>query len=653
MRAFNPARPGREQRLGEASGDAVGSGFTHGRSTDRLREKSEDSTNPMSYVVFARKWRPKTLTDVVGQETVTRTLRNALTSGRIGQAFLLTGARGVGKTSTARILAAALNCSSTPGPTPDPCGTCPSCLEIASGTSVDVQEIDGASNNSVEDVRELRESTRFNPARDRYRIWIIDEVHMLSPGAFNALLKTLEEPPPKVKFILATTEMKKLPETILSRCQIHAFRLIPARDLATHLRSIASSEKIEVSDSALLRIARAAEGSVRDALSLFDQVYAFTGAKIQDEDVAKLLGLIDRELLREATRAVFENDSAGVLRVVDNLASYGADYEVFSHELLLYWRDLLVLKISPESDGVDLLPEDRAAAAQFVASIPEEDLLRLLDSLSRSELDFRKAIDPDPRLSLEMALLKAAQLRRLVSFADLVSRVEQFLGEAPRIIQASPALPERPRSLPPAPGPPSAAPARRLTPPVEEAAAPAPPPVRTEPTTPVEMEKVNDPRSAIDRLREATSGRMLQAALSSASASVEGDAIHLSVAEAQFAFLESERDTLAGNAQKAFGRRLRVVLKAGQPDEVDDDAPSRPRPARPPIEPAPAPLKAATAEATPASPAKAPNKAALKSRAMADPAVERTLDLFGGILLDVKPLDPPSGPADDDAGDDR
>lgn len=597
----------------------------------------------MSYVVFARKWRPKTLTDVVGQETVTRTLRNALTSGRIGQAFLLTGARGVGKTSTARILAAALNCSSTPGPTPDPCGACPSCTEIAAGTSVDVQEIDGASNNSVEDVRELRESTRFNPARDRYRIWIIDEVHMLSSGAFNALLKTLEEPPPRVKFILATTEMKKLPETILSRCQIHAFRLIPARDLATHLRSIASSEKIEVSDSALLRIARAAEGSVRDALSLFDQVYAFTGTKIQDEDVAKLLGLIDRELLREATRAVFENDSAGVLRVIENLASYGADYEVFSHELLLYWRDLLVLKISPESDGVDLLPEDRAAAAQFVASIPEEDLLRLVDSLSRAELDFRKAIDPDPRLSLEMALLKAAQLRRLVSFADLVTRVEQFLGESPRIIQTTAAPLERPRSLPPAQAPQS-----RLTAPAEPPAAPAPPPpaARVEPPAPVE--RAHDPRSAIDRLREATSGRMLQAALSSASASVQDDAIHLSIDEAQMAFLESERETLAGNAQKAFGRKLRVVLKAFGNDEVDDTKPARPRPARPAVEAAPAPPPPTASAATPAASAKGPNKAALKSRAMADPAVERTLDLFGGILLDVKPLDTPPEITDGD-----
>ena len=611
----------------------------------------------MSYVVFARKWRPRTLADVVGQETVTRTLRNALTSGRIGQAFLLTGARGVGKTSTARILAAALNCSATPGPTPDPCGKCSSCTEIAAGTSVDVQEIDGASNNSVEDVRDLRESTRFNPARDRYRIWIIDEVHMLSAGAFNALLKTLEEPPPRVKFILATTEMKKLPETILSRCQIHAFRLIPARDLATHLRSIANSENIEVSDSALLRIARAAEGSVRDALSLFDQVYAFTGEKIQDEDVAKLLGLIDRDLLREATRAVFDNDSAGVLRVVDTLASFGADYEVFSHELLLYWRDLLVLKISPDSDGVDLLPEDRKAAAQFVTAIPEEDLLRLVDSLSRAELDFRKAIDPDPRLSLEMALLKAAQLRRLVSFADLVSRVEQFLGEAPRVIPTVSAAPERPRQIAApavsAPSPP-APPVRRLTPPADETKAPpeAPSP-RPQIDAAAREDEATPAGSAIDRLRNATSGRMLLAALGTASASLQDDALLLDVSASHLPYLESERDTLAKNAQTAFGRRLRVVLKAGGPDEVDDSPSVTPRPGRPAAEPPTPATKTKPAVAAPrdaSDPAKGPNKQALKAKAMADPVVGRTLDLFGGTLLDVKPLDTPIDAPEDSSG---
>jgi DNA polymerase-3 subunit gamma/tau len=589
----------------------------------------------MSYVVFARKWRPKTLANVVGQETVTRTLRNALSSGRIGQAFLLTGARGVGKTSTARILAAALNCSNSNAPTPEPCGSCPSCLEIASGTSVDVQEIDGASNNSVEDVRELRESTRFNPARDRYRIWIIDEVHMLSAGAFNALLKTLEEPPPKVKFVLATTEMRKLPETILSRCQIHAFRLIPAKSLATHLRSIADSEKIEVSDSALLRIARAAEGSVRDALSLFDQVYAFTGSRIQDEDVANLLGLIDRESLREVTRAVFENDSAGVLRVVENLASYGADYELFSHELLLYWRDLLVLKISPHSEGVDLLPEDRAAAAEFVAAIPEEDLLRLVDSLSRAELDFRKAIDPDPRLSLEMALLKAAQLRRLASFADLVSRVERFLSDSPRPLPVSPPAAENRRLIGPAPSsaaaPPAASPVRRIVPPPEDPPNSSTSSKTSEPA-PKPSESASDRRSEIDRLREATSGRMLLAGLSAASALVEGDSLVIGAAPGQISFLESERASIESNAHKAFGRKLRVVFKAFAQNDVNESVPVPARPPRPAAGDSP---KAST---SPSAKAQGPNKAALKARAMEDPAVSRTMDLFGGTLLDVRPL---------------
>jgi len=599
----------------------------------------------MSYVVFARKWRPKTLADVVGQETVTRTLRNALSSGRIGHAFLLTGARGVGKTSTARILAAALNCSSTDGPTPDPCGTCPSCTEIAAGTGLDVQEIDGASNSKVEDVRSLIDTVRFNPSRDRYRVWIIDEVHMLSVNAFNALLKTLEEPPPRVKFILATTELQKLPETILSRCQIHAFRLIPAKALAAHLRSIADSEKIEIKDSALLRVARAAQGSVRDALSLFDQVYAFTGAHVEDEDVVQLLGLVDRGLLREATRAVFENDSAGVLSVIETLASYGVDYPAFSHELLLYWRDLLVLKISPESDGVDLLPEDREAAAQFVVTIPEEDLLRLVNSLSRSELDFRKSIDPDPRLSLEMALLKAAQLRRLVSFAELVNRVEQFLGSSPRPLLTTSPPPERAR-LQTAPtlavAPPAPALPRRIMPPVEEPRAVAPSAARTvEAPGPPAM---NSNLSAIDRLREATSGRMLQAALGDASAAVEGDSLVLGVASSKVSYLESERDTLATNAQKAFGQKLRIVLKAGGQDEVDDSAPQKPRPARP----TPAPPETKAKSEPRANTAKSPDKAALKAKAAADPLVNRTLDLFGGTLLDVKPLAPLEAEATED-----
>ena len=301
----------------------------------------------MSYLVLARKYRPRTFDEVVGQETVTRTLRNALASGRIGHAFLLSGARGVGKTTTARILARALNCAKGDGPTPDPCGECAPCVEIAAGTCLDVQEIDGATHNGVEQVRELRESARYNPARDRFKIWIIDEVHMLSTGAFNALLKTLEEPPPRVKFIFATTEYHKIPDTILSRCQQYDFRMIPARELQTHLRQVASAEKIEVSDEALGRIARAAEGSARDALSLFDQVLSFSGQKVQDEDISALLGLVDRELLLAGSRAVADGDTLGLLDLVERLSDHGADYRNFTRELILHFREILLLKVAP------------------------------------------------------------------------------------------------------------------------------------------------------------------------------------------------------------------------------------------------------------------------------------------------------------------
>ena len=323
----------------------------------------------MSYKVLALKHRPTSFDEVVGQSTVTRTLSNALERGKIGHAFLLSGARGVGKTTTARILAKALNCSKAEGPTSSPCSTrtdedrasaCDSCREIADGKSMDVQEIDGASNNSVEQVRELRESARYNPARDRFKVWIIDEVHMLSSGAFNALLKTLEEPPPRVKFIFATTEYHKIPETILSRCQQYDFRLIPTRELAAHLRRIADTEQIRISDASLALVARAAEGSVRDALSLFDQVLAFTGDEVKDEEVGSLLGLIDRELLHRASAAIADSNSLAMLELVESLADYGADYRNFVRELLLHLREVLLVKLAPEGSNslASVLPEE-------------------------------------------------------------------------------------------------------------------------------------------------------------------------------------------------------------------------------------------------------------------------------------------------------
>jgi len=384
----------------------------------------------MSYQVLARKWRPKTFDEVVGQATVTRTLRNALASGRIGHAFLLSGARGVGKTTTARILAKALNCSRGEGSTPDPCGSCSSCTEIAAGTSLDVQEIDGATHNGVEQVRELRESARYSPARDRFKIWIIDEVHMLSTGAFNALLKTLEEPPPRVKFIFATTEYHKIPDTILSRCQQYDLRMVPTRELVDHLRAVANGEGIKVSSDALLRIARAAEGSVRDALSLFDQVLSFSGEAVRDEDIAALLGLIDRELLLSASRAVATQNSLAVLELVERLSDYGADHRSFARELLLHFRDILLLKMAPEGSALlsQIAPEERESVAKLAEEYSEEDLLRALDVLTRAEAELRWA--QDPRVTLELALLKMVQMKRLLPFTELVARVEGLSGSS-------------------------------------------------------------------------------------------------------------------------------------------------------------------------------------------------------------------------------
>jgi len=396
----------------------------------------------MSYLVLARKWRPKTFDGVVGQATLTRTLKNALASGRIGHAFLFSGARGVGKTTTARILAKALNCSKGDGPTADPCGECPSCVEITSGSSMDVQEIDGATNNGVEQVRELRESARYNPARDRFKIWIIDEVHMLSTGAFNALLKTLEEPPPRVKFIFATTEYHKIPDTILSRCQQYDFRMIPAKELLVHLRQVADGETIRVSDESLARIARAAEGSARDALSLFDQVLSFSGDEVKDEDLAALLGLIDRELLLQASQAVLEGNSLGLLELVEKLSDYGADYKNFARELLLHFREVLLLKLAPESSSLlaAVVPEERTRMRPLADAYSEEDLLRILDLLTTAEADLRWA--QDPRVTLELALLKMVQMRRLLPFVELVDRVERLAAgqPAPRRATTSPAV---------------------------------------------------------------------------------------------------------------------------------------------------------------------------------------------------------------------
>ncbi len=579
----------------------------------------------MSYKVLALKYRPTSFDEVVGQTNVTRTLGNALERGKIGHAFLLSGARGVGKTTTARILAKALNCSRAEGPTASPCSTrtdedrakaCDSCREIADGQSLDVQEIDGASNNSVDQVRELRESARYNPARDRFKVWIIDEVHMLSTGAFNALLKTLEEPPPRVKFIFATTEYHKIPETILSRCQQYDFRMIAARELALHLRSVADQEKIRVSDAALALIARAAEGSVRDGLSLFDQVLAFTGDEIPDADVAGLLGLVDRELLHRASKAIVEGDSLAMLELVESLADYGADYRNFVRELLLHLREVLLVKLAPAGSPLldAVLPEELERLRSLAAALSEEDLLRALDLLTRAEGELRGA--SDPRVALDLALLKLVQMRRLLPFAEVVARVERLLGGAP--VGAPPARPALPPASAPAPRP--AAAAR----PVEPAPPPPPGPRRRPGPRPCPRPPRNrpppTPRHAPGRRRALVAAMVglcqgrpsLAAPLRSATARLEGDTLLVEVPADFVAFATMHADEYRDLAKKAAGKTLHVKLVAGG--------------AKPPDAPD-GPVSAAPEE---------DRRQRLREEAEKEPAVQEALDLFDGRVVDVR-----------------
>lgn len=376
----------------------------------------------MSYQVIARKWRPQTFEEVIGQEAITRTLHNAIVDRRLHHAYIFAGPRGVGKTTTARILARALNC--VDGPTPSPCGQCAACVEIAQGHSIDVLEIDAATHTQVDNVREVIINTiATTPARDRYRIFIIDEVHQLSNHAFNALLKTLEEPPPHVLFIMATTERHKVPETILSRCQFFEFRLIPENKIYERLRVIAEQERISISETALRRIARAGEGSLRDAQSAFDQVISFAGTTITDEDVASALGLIGPEWLAQAAAAIADGDSSTVLRLVQALVERGYDVRYFCRELMMWFRHLLVLKsVGYDNELLPLSSAELHALQPLAERFSPAELIRAFHLLTEVEQTLRYTAEP--RFQVEIGLVKLAQAGRLRSVAELVGRLE-------------------------------------------------------------------------------------------------------------------------------------------------------------------------------------------------------------------------------------
>jgi DNA polymerase-3 subunit gamma/tau len=378
--------------------------------------------NQVSYEVFARKYRPQTFDDLVGQTHVSRTLKNAVAQNRLAHAYLFVGPRGVGKTSTARILAKSLNCIK--GPTITPCGVCDNCREIAGGNSLDVIEIDGASNNSVEDVRQLRENVRYAPAKGRYKIYLIDEVHMLSSAAFNALLKTLEEPPEHVKFIFATTEPQKVLATILSRCQRFDLHRIPANLIAQHLQFIAKKEKITLQPAAAHAIARGAEGGLRDAESMLDQLVAFCGEKVSESDVLSVFGFTSEQTVSDLTGRVLRGETPEAIDLLHEQCEAGKDMMRLMADWIAYLRDLLVFKAKPDAVNEDIDPDVQESLAAQAELISTDRLLELIDQFAAAEARMKWA--PNKKLHFEVAIIKAIQSLGQATLDEVIEKLGEL-----------------------------------------------------------------------------------------------------------------------------------------------------------------------------------------------------------------------------------
>jgi len=598
----------------------------------------------MSYTVIARRWRPQTLSEVVGQRAVTQTLRNAITSGRIAQAFVFAGPRGVGKTTTARILARMLNCVT--GPTPDPCGVCDACREIADGRDMDVLEIDAATHTGIDNVREVIISgLAIMPARDRYKIFIIDEVHQLSASSFNALLKSLEEPPPHVAFIMATTAPDKIPDTIVSRSQVFEFKTIASKSIAEQLQKIADDPKdpIAASPEAIALIARAAEGSMRDAETAFDQVIAFSGKTVTVEDVATVLGLVGRDLLFDVIQAVADENGTAAFELAGRAVEAGYDLRLLCRELARLVRDLLVLSVDPSRmSDPDVAPEsDHGRLKALLPRFSREDLLRSFDVLTRAESEIRGAAEP--RYHLEMALLRWIHLRKLMPIEQLIERLEsgaplggpgpsrapapasplpRASAPAPPLPRASAPAPPLPRASVPAPLPAprpapsisSASVARRL----QSSAPAAPAAVSTPATVSASGQGLKDVfLAAVLKARTVLYSTTIAEALS---VDVEGDRVrfrfgasHTMAADR----LGREKALLESLASEAAGRRMTVTV-----DVVESGAKAG-------AGREPGATSAASPGATPED---------LREKARQDPAVQALLDVFPGEIRDAKEL---------------
>src|SRR5271163_4998579 len=398
----------------------------------------------MTYKVIARKYRPQTFSEIVGQQHVTRTLANAINSNRVAHAYIFSGVRGVGKTTSARILAKALNC--VKGPTAEPDGTCDSCREISAGTSLDVLEIDAASNRGIDQIRELREMVRYAPASSRYKVVILDEAHQLTDEASNALLKTLEEPPERVIFILATTRAEDLVETIKSRAQLFQFRSLTFKEIAGEIERITKAENLKIEPGAVAVLARAAEGSLRDGLSLLEQAIAYSGDQITDAQVRELLGVVAESVLDDLVEAIAAQSAERALSLVHRLISDGQNLQHFCRESIRHFRNLLVARVcGAESDLVAAPADERPRLAEQAAKFSEEDLTRFFQILLLTDDDLRRR--PDPRLHLELGLLKLVNAQRLAPLEEVLAELRGEAHSDPRSTKASPLPGAPPRAL--------------------------------------------------------------------------------------------------------------------------------------------------------------------------------------------------------------